>query len=289
MVGVSEGLDLSNLNETTADEINANLIRVWSWRGPLYELYANSLMLDYAPDFAKLHRWGSDLFGRPSQANIITLSMQNIHSYMMFGWETGILNEFHTLRRNGMPLTQIMELVMFTQLYAGMRGLGHVYRAVGDLLPVFAEPPGAAAVFPDGWAADPAAFKCGLDFSTRQLTDQDRTNLTAWYERNIGYVPKSIQFGLKHNPQFVKVNRAKWEVAIKTLPKQVAPYLMLRHHTITGSREGLREAALLGKAWGMSPHWIVQGITGTAMYFTGFDGLYTAYEAVDDLLEEWQP
>ncbi len=103
MVGVSEGLDLSNLSETTADEINANLIRVWSWRGPLYELYANSLMLDYAPDFAKLHRWGSDLFGRPSQANIITLSMQNIHSYMMFGWETGILNEFHTLRRNGMP------------------------------------------------------------------------------------------------------------------------------------------------------------------------------------------
>ncbi len=124
MVGVSEGLDLSNLSETTADEINANLIRVWSWRGPLYELYANSLMLDYAPDFAKLHRWGSDLFGRPSQANIIMLSMQNIHSYMMFGWETGILNEFHTLRRNGMPLAQIMELVMFSQMYAGMRGLG---------------------------------------------------------------------------------------------------------------------------------------------------------------------
>jgi hypothetical protein len=39
----------------------------------------------------------------------------------------------------------------------------------------------------------------------------------------------------------------------------------------------------------MTPHWIVQGITGTAMYFTGFEGLYTAYEAVDDLLEEWQP
>ena len=67
--------------------------------------------------------------------------MQNIHSYMMFGWETGILNEFHTLRRNGMPLAQLMELVMFSQLYAGMRGLGHVYRAVGDLLPVLASRP----------------------------------------------------------------------------------------------------------------------------------------------------
>src|SRR5215207_9908539 len=130
MVGVSEGLDLSNLNDITPDEVNANLMRVWSWRGPLYEMYANSLMLDYAPDFAKLHRWGSDLFGRPSLANIVTLSCQNIHSYMMLGWETGILNEFHTLRRNGMSKKQLMELVMFSQLYAGMRGLGRGPRRV---------------------------------------------------------------------------------------------------------------------------------------------------------------
>ena len=47
MVGVSEGLDLSNLDQISQDEINANLARVWSWRGPLYELYANSLMLDF--------------------------------------------------------------------------------------------------------------------------------------------------------------------------------------------------------------------------------------------------
>jgi hypothetical protein len=178
---------------------------------------------------------------------------------------------------------QIMELVMFSQLYAGMRGLGHVYRAVGDLLPVWQDPD-APAPFPDGWAPDPDAFKCGLDLSTREMTPQDLTNLTAWYERNIGYLPNSMRFGLKHHPQFVKVNRAKWEVAIKTLPKQIAPYLMLRHHTTTGSREGLREAALLAKSWGVSPQLIVQAICSTAMYFTGFEGLYTAFDAVDDLL-----
>jgi hypothetical protein len=62
---MSEGLDLSNLDRITPDEVNANLIRVWGWGAPLY---ANSHMLDYAPDFAKLHRWGSDLFGRPSRS-----------------------------------------------------------------------------------------------------------------------------------------------------------------------------------------------------------------------------
>ena len=203
----SEGLNLFDLSETSKDEIDANLAKVWSWRGPLYEMYANSLMLDYAPEFAQLHRWGSDFFGRPSHMNIILLSSQNIHSYMMLGWETGIQNEFITLRRNGMAKEQVMELVMFSQLHAGMRGLGHVFRAVGENLP---------------------------------------------------------SHGLKYHPQFVKVNRAKWEGAIKTLPKQIAPYLMLRHHTVTGSTDGLREAALLARACGITNELIVQAIVGSA-------------------------
>jgi hypothetical protein len=172
---------------------------------------------------------------------------------------------------------------MFTQLSAGMRGLGHVYHAIGDVLPILGDPT-KPAPFPEGWLVDPDAFKCGLDLTTRELTTADRRNLLEWYERTLGLVPRSIQFGLEHHPDFVKVARAKWEVAIKTLPKQVVPYMLLRHNMVTGSEDGLREAALLGKAWGITPYWLIQGITATAYYFTGFDGLYTAYNAVEDLL-----
>jgi hypothetical protein len=286
-VEASEGLDLTNLDQISEEEINANLIKVWSWRGPLYEMYANSLMLDYAPDFAKLHRWGSDFFGRPIHSNVILLSSQNILSYMMTGWETGILNEFITLRRNGMSVEKLMELVMFSQMYAGMRGLGHVFRAVGETMPAYGPPVEPLAPFPEGWAVDPEAFKCGLDLTTRTMTDDDLKALTGWYERTIGYVPDSIHFGLKYHPEFVKVNRAKWEVAIKTLPKQIAPYLMLRHHTVTGSLEGLREAALLGKAWGVSRQLTIQAITGSVMYFTGLEGMYAPFTALDHILENW--
>lgn len=286
-VEASEGLNLGDLEHTSAEEVNAHLMKVWSWRGPLYELYANSLMLDYAPDFAKLHRWQSDFFGRPNMTNVILLSSCNIHSYMMLGWETGILNEFMTLRRNGMPKEQLMELVMFSQLYAGMRGLGHVFRAVGETLPAYGPPPVPLPPFPVGWEVDPAAFRSGLDLSTREMTDADLANLTGWYERTIGFVPESIRFGLKYHPEFVKVNRAKWEVAIKTLPKQIVPYILLRHHTITGSKEGLREAALLGRAWGMSREQVVQSITSTTVYFTGMEGLYNAMAVVDPVLEDW--
>jgi hypothetical protein len=286
-IDASEGLDLSNLDSISEAEVNANLAKVWSWRGPLYELSANSLMLDYAPDFAKLHRWGSDFYGRPSHANVILFSSCNIHSYMMLAWETGVRNEFVTLRRNGMAIEQVMELVMFSQLYAGMRGLGHVFRAVGDFLPSFGPAVEPVAPFPDGWAVDNDAFKAGLDLSTREMTPADVAALTGWYERTIGFVPKSIRFGLAHHPQYVKVNRAKWEVAIKTLPKQIVPYIMLRHHTITGSVDGLREAAALAKAWGVTKELVVQSVTCTAMYFTAFEGLYAVEEAIDEMLDGW--
>jgi hypothetical protein len=35
------------------------------------------------------------------------------------------------------------------------------------------------------------------------------------------------------------------------LPKQTAPYVMVRQHMLTGSRDALREAVLLATAWGI--------------------------------------
>ena len=286
-MAISEGLDLHNLDETSKDEIDGALAMTWSWRGPVYEMYATSLQLDYNPAFGKISRWASDLFGRPAGASAVTLqSCQNIHSYIMLGWETGIRNEFDTLRRNGLTKENLLDLVMFTQCYAGMRGLGHVYHAVGDFLPVWDEPP-RQPDWPDGWVADPDAFKCGLDLSTRELTDTDAANLRRWYGDTIGYVPESIEFAIKWNPKFAKLNRARWEVTLKTVPKQLAPYLMLRHHTITQSVEGLRESALLGKAWGVTADQTIRAVFNTCMYFANFEGLYAAHKALDDLLENW--
>jgi hypothetical protein len=92
---------------------------------------------------------------------------------------------------------------------------------------------------------------------------------------------------MQYDPQLLKVHRAMWEVAIKTLPKQIVPYLMLRDGTLNGDRDALREAALLGKAWGLTPDWIVRGVTQTVQYFTGLRGMYAAYDALDDILKSW--
>jgi hypothetical protein len=281
-------VDLTNLDSVTEEERNAQIAWLWSDRRPLYNVYSPSLMFDYAPDFWKRSHWGWSVAGE-GRVEVVLLAVQNIHSYTMLGWETGLKNEADNLRRNGCTRAQLMELVMFTQMYGGMRGLGHTYHAIGDMLAVWGDPPSLpsdhdALVWPDGWAADPEAFRSGIDHDARELTDDDRRRLTDWYERTIGYLPNSIAWGIKHHPEFVKVNRARWEVAIKTLPKQVVPYMMLRHHTITGSKDGLRESAALAKAWGITPELIVHGITCTAAYFTNFEGLYAVHDALEGLL-----
>lgn len=282
-----EGLDLDNVFETTQEEVDQNLAHVWSWRGPLYETYAMSLYMDHAPDFGKLSRWSGEVFGRLSGSrNVLLASCTNIHHYMMLGWETGIRNEFYVLWRNGMSKEQILDLVMFSQCYAGMRGLGHVYHAVGDMLPAWGTVP-KDAEWPEGWAADNDALKCGLDLTTRELTPSDLENLTGWYEQTIGYVPDSIRFGIKWNPKFVKLNRARWEVTMKVAPKQLIPYVMLGYHTRIQNADGLREAALLGKAWGLTPELTQRAVTNTSMYFTHFEGMYEAAKVIDPILENW--
>ena len=101
MTKLSEGLDLDSLEQMTRGELEHNLLHVWDWRGPLYEMGANSLMLDYMPpQFAKAHRWGSDFFGRPDLENIALLGVGTLAAYLVLDWETGILNQFQVLRRN---------------------------------------------------------------------------------------------------------------------------------------------------------------------------------------------
>ena len=59
---------------------------------------------------------------------------------------------------------------------------------------------------------------------------------------------------------------------------------MIRQHMLTGNHDALREAVLLGKAWGITREWLVLGFVATA-YYTGFEALNAAYAAVDDILQ----
>src|SRR5579864_3340769 len=258
-----------------------NVDRGW---GLMYQSTADSMMLDHRPDYARYFYEGLRTFrtetNNPVQLTIT--SFQHLPMYILYGWETGIYNEFRHLQSRGLSRAQLMELVMFAQMQAGIRGLQHVYNAVGKHLPDWRDGPGEVPL-PDGWAADPDAFRSGLDPSVRELTGGDRRAVTEWYERTIGYVPPSVAFAMKYHPEFYKWHRVRWEIIFQKLPKQTAPYVMIRQQMLRGNTEALREAVLLGKAWGITREWLVHGFMVTA-YYTGFEALNTAYAAVADIL-----
>src|SRR5260370_2456425 len=294
--------DMSSIAPMTAEEreqvdayfqtrVEAD-VRRGRWRGHFYQLTADLTMLEHRPDYAKacydtipsfrnrLRETGEE---ESDAVELIRERLQHLPMYILYGWETGIYNEFRHLHFRGLTKAQLMELVMFAQLQAGMRGLQLVYNSVSRLLvdlPDNAE----AASFPRGWAPDPEAFKPGLDFSSRELTTTYRHPVTSWYERTVGYIPNSVRFAMTYHPEMYKWHRARWEVIFQKLPEQTAPYVMIRQHMLTNNRDALREAVALGKAWGITREWMALGFATTA-YYTGFEALHTAYDTVHDILQ----
>ena len=271
-------------------EIDEFLNAVRKGRGPLdpgpqYEMRANSMWLYARPDFAKLHLRTLDGWHSLGLEPLITASsFANLHTYINEGFETGIENCTRGLQRRGVTKAQLLEGIMHAQMSAGMRGLENVYRALGIILGDYVDRP-EPAEWPAGWAPDMAAFYCGLDPTTKELTDQDLRNLRDWYERTLGWVPPRVDFLAKHEPRSLKATRARWEGCFRgALPKQMMPYFMLRHNTVIGNRDGLREATLLARAWGMSNAYIVNTIIQGAYYYTGMERLDLVAEAIGDVL-----
>jgi hypothetical protein len=129
------------------------------------------------------------------------------------------------------------------------------------------------------------AFYCGLDTSTMQLTPQDLENIEQWYERTIGWQPPRVRFLAKYEPVTLKSWRAKWEGVFRgALPKQMMPYLSLRHNIVIGNPGGLKESARLAKAWGISNAIIVNTIIQGAYYFCGPERMDMAEEVLADVL-----
>jgi hypothetical protein len=238
------------------------------------------------PDIAKLHMRMLDGWHNQGLEPIITASsFANMHTYINQAWEIGIENCTRGLQQRGVTRAQLMEAIMHAQLSAGMRGLECCFRAIGIILGDYVERK-KPAVWPEGWAPDMAPFYCGLDPSSKQLTSGDWNNLQDWYMRTIGEIPSWVKFLERHDPTSLKAYRAKWEGVFRgALPKQMMPYLMIRHNTVIGNRGGLREAVLLGRAWGVTDAYIVNTIVQGAYYFTGLQNLDFIQGALDDVLD----
>jgi hypothetical protein len=290
--GTRNGINLDNIEETSLDEINTYLNTLRMARGPLdpgpqYEIQANAFWFHTRPDFAKLQMRITTGWGMLGLKRIITASsIANMHTYINQAWPTGIENCMRGCQVVGVTKDQLLEAIMHAQLSAGMRALGVLYQAIGIVMNEYQNRP-EPADWPEGWAPDMDAFYCGLDKTTRDLTPADKKAIEDWYEKTLGEVPLRIQFLAKHDPHTLKGYRARWEGVFRgALPKQMFPYLSIRHNTVMGDKGGLREAVLLARAWGMTKPYIVNTIIQGAYYFNGLERLDKVEEFVGDLLDK---
>ena len=211
-----------------------------------------------------------------------------LHWYACQRVRDGIIHEIRSCQELGATRAQINEILGLAFMHSGPSGFNEVYYQAFDYMESYQEPEHKIK-FPTGWEPEPAAFLSGLDFENPELGAGEEALLFKWYEDTIGYVPRSVQLLTRYNPRFMKANRAKFEGAFRTgaLPKQMAPYIMIHYNMNRGFREGIREATLLGKAWGMRREHVVGAITLGTGYMAGMDALYIVDEAIGDILETW--
>ncbi len=284
------GLDLSNVYETSPAEIDAFRTNLINTSGLGYPLVAYNFWLESRPDVAKLHRRQLRQLHTVPDArteSMLMTGLSMLHYYVIHRFEDGILGEIRNVQRQGATKAQVLEVVAVAFLHSGPSGMRYVHSAAAEYIRTYRERPERPR-FPEGWAPDASAFQCGLDMSTDDLTLDDQQRLNEWFIRNVGEVPRSIAFLERHQPRYLKAWRLKWEGAIRdALPKQVMPYLMLHYNMNRGFQDGVREAALLGRSWGVSKEWIINAVTTATCYMGGFDAVTIASDAISDLLDAW--
>ncbi len=291
---LSDGLDLNNVDETTSEEKGAFLAaKIAQRQGKLmYPMTAYSFLLENRPDMLKYHfRQMQFLSSIPKDDPLglpaTTLTM--LHWYTCNRVTEGIIHEVRSSQRIGATKAQLNEVFGLAFMHSGPSGMGEAYQQAFDYMQSFQDPRNSI-VWPKGWSPDPAAFRSGLDFDNPDFGPGEKELLFKWYEDTIGYVPRSVSLLTRINPRFMKAHRAKFEGAMKTgaLPKQLVPYILIHHNMNRGFREGIREATLLAKAWGMRVEHVHAALTLGTGYMAGIDGLYIVDEAIGDLLEAWE-
>jgi len=203
--------------------------------------------------------------------------------YALSGFVEGVRYVVFSAQRRGLSEAQIFEYIATAFIWIGPRGMDTVAAALSDY--DFVEP-SEPVRFPEGWAADPDAFRSGLDFSTTTLAAGELDSLRAWYQANLGEVPGYVEFLGRWRPELLKASRNRFEHSVVELPKQVMPCAMILVGTLRGSADGLREGLLLARRWGVARDHAIQ-LMCTLLEYGGTEQLSMAERKVSDVLDSW--
>lgn len=209
-----------------------------------------------------------------------------LHTYTVLGWEAGATYELIAALKYGATREQALEAMAFAFIHAGPMGMGRVALGCGDYLGRWDGKSDQPAAWPEGWAADPSAFRSGIDLDCAGLTPAETKQVFDWYEHNQGEVPRHIRFLAEHSPDGLKALRNRMESCIRTLPKQIVPLMTFNAAAIRGETAAMRRAAFQARHFGVRRPQLLPFLQ-IALVYAGDMGGETITDAVAPVFEHW--
>lgn len=209
-----------------------------------------------------------------------------LHTYTVLGWESGAQYELIAALKYGASREQVLETMAFAFIHAGPMGMGRVAPLCGDYLKEWDGASSQSAAWPAGWAADPEAFRSGIDLEQPGLSDAETGQIFKWYELNQGEVPRHVRFLAQWSPGGLKAMRNRFESCIATLPKQIVPLMMFNTAAVRGEHAAMRRAAFQARQYGVKRSHLLP-IMQTAIAYAGDIGSEAIADALAPLFDDW--
>lgn len=210
-----------------------------------------------------------------------------LHSYVVAGYEPGVLYEVIGCHKTGITKQQIVDAIALAYLHAGPMGMNGIAKGTDEYLDKWTHDlPYDGQVWPTGWQIDGNVFRSGLDFSASGMTPAEIERLRQWHVDHHGEIPNYVNFLAKWNPEALKSLRARYEGAVNTLPKQLIPLMMFHTAALQRAPAAMRRYAFQARKYGVKRMEMVELITFLLMY-TGDISSETMTEAVEPVMDGW--
>ncbi|WAX58466.1 hypothetical protein M6B22_06800 [Jatrophihabitans cynanchi] len=245
----ARGLDLSDLDHVTADEIAAfqeHYIRLQGRPHAGFDFFlANN------PSAVKRYRLFAAQTAVPFDRwlPLTATNFANIAWYARTGYLEGIRYIVHIQQTSGHSTKdEVFEGLAISLYHAGAQGGEVIATALRDYQ--WQEPSDSADR--GGWQQGRALLASGLDFSEPRLLPGELERLEDWYRAALGQVPGYVRFLGRHRPDALKAWRNRYENLVSTLPAQLLPLAAIKVSTYAVNTELLRENVLLARYLGAS-------------------------------------
>ena len=281
----ADGL-LYNPDVTTQEEIDTYRKFYVTTKG--YSLPAFEFWLELRPDVLKRYRanFVRETTSAEEKPRALAHVIAMLHHYAVVGFDDGVLYEVKLAQNEGASYGEVLDTIAFAFLNGAPMGMSAV---ANSSLTYMKDWKDGGATRADSWPAslsfDREAFTSGMDFTSPEPTPHDMQAVQDWYQTKLGEVPRYVQFLVKHRPGFLKAYRNRFENALRDgLPKEMVPYMLLNLNVSRGFKDGIREAVLLGRSFGMTRPQLADAICWA--YYGGMDGISIAQEAAGDILDK---